>query len=618
VDIWRKENSQIVLACSRVMEKFIVSARKYRPQTFDTVVGQEHITTTLRNAIKNHQLAHAFLFCGPRGVGKTTCARILAKTINCENPAPDGEACNTCHSCVSFNEGTSLNIHELDAASNNSVDDIRSLVDQVRFAPQAGKYKVYIIDEVHMLSSSAFNAFLKTLEEPPSYAIFILATTEKHKILPTILSRCQIFDFKRITLQDTVDHLQGISNKEHIQADETALQLIAQKSEGCMRDALSILDKIVSFTSGHVTYENTIEHLNILDADYYFKLIDCMLNQDLAGAMLLYDDIDKKGFEGDMVLNGFAEFIRNLLICKDERVAGLLEVVESFKLRFTETAKRADTGYLVSALNILNEAEINYRAARNKRLHVELALIKLCYLGQALQITAGASGLDKKKLVDTARALPFRNIRPIAVTQPAAKLPAPAPEPVKEKGAKLTIETAAEIKPQADPRQKPVPASPAPANGNGRSKIGSLESLRQKIRLENCDEGVVADQPLEMAPLKKAWTQYISQLKTEKNPAWQSFEVAELVIKDPNCFEAVVNNNINHRFLEFERNKVSVYLQKELCNRQLQFGIVLQETDQPAHVQDLPLSSKEQYQKIIEQYPLVKELRDKLRLELDY
>ena len=279
------------------MEKFVVSARKYRPQTFDTVVGQEHITTTLRNAIRNQQLAHAFLFCGPRGVGKTTCARILAKTINCEHQTPDGEACNQCTSCVSFNNGTSMNIHELDAASNNSVDDIRSLVDQVRFAPQAGQYKVYIIDEVHMLSSAAFNAFLKTLEEPPPYAIFILATTEKHKILPTILSRCQIFDFKRITLQDTVDHLEGIAKKEQIKTQDTALQLIAQKSEGCMRDALSILDKIVSFTNGEVTYENTIEHLNILDADYYFKLIHCMLEQDLAGAMLLYDDIDKKGID---------------------------------------------------------------------------------------------------------------------------------------------------------------------------------------------------------------------------------------------------------------------------------------------------------------------------------
>src|SRR6476469_1802968 len=275
-------------------EKFVVSARKYRPQNFSTVVGQAHITTTLKNAINNNQLAHAFLFCGPRGVGKTTCARILAKTINCENKTKDGEACNTCNSCVSFDAGTSLNIHELDAASNNSVDDIRSLVEQVRFAPQAGKYKVYIVDEVHMLSSSAFNAFLKTLEEPPPYAIFILATTEKHKILPTILSRCQIFDFKRIINNDTVEHLQEIADKENIKTEKAALQVIAQKSEGCMRDALSILDKIVSFTNGEVTYQNILEHLNILDEDYYFKLLDSLQQQDLAGAMLLFDDINSK------------------------------------------------------------------------------------------------------------------------------------------------------------------------------------------------------------------------------------------------------------------------------------------------------------------------------------
>jgi len=348
------------------MDKFVVSARKYRPQTFDTVIGQTHITTTLKNAIKNNQLAHAFLFCGPRGVGKTTCARILAKTINCENRTPDGEACNKCNSCISFNEGTSLNIHELDAASNNSVDDIRTLVDQVRFAPQAGKYKVYIIDEVHMLSSSAFNAFLKTLEEPPPYAIFILATTEKHKIIPTILSRCQIFDFKRITLNDTVEHLQEICGKEDIKADKTSLQLIAQKSEGCMRDALSILDKIVSFSNGEVNYQNTLEHLNILDADYYFKLIECMQQQDLAGAMLLYDDINRKGFEGDMVLNGFSEFIRNLLVCKDEKSAELLEAVKGFRERYISMAKNISAAYLVSALNILNETEINYKAARKE------------------------------------------------------------------------------------------------------------------------------------------------------------------------------------------------------------------------------------------------------------
>ena len=605
------------------MEKFIVSARKYRPQAFDTVVGQGHITTTLKNAIKNHQLAHAFLFCGPRGVGKTTCARILAKTINCEKPSADGEACNQCHSCLSFNEGTSLNIHELDAASNNSVDDIRSLVEQVRFAPQAGKYKVYIIDEVHMLSQSAFNAFLKTLEEPPPYAIFILATTEKHKILPTILSRCQIFDFKRITLQDTVDHLQGIANKEHIKTEETALQLIAQKSEGCMRDALSILDKIVSFTNGEVTYENTIEHLNILDAEYYFKLMDCMLSQDLAGAMLLYDDINKKGFEGDMVLNGFSEFIRNLLICKDERVATLLEIVETFKQRYTETAKRADAGYLVSALNILNESEINYRAARNKRLHVELAVIKLCYLKQALELTANGASIDKKKLVETSRAVAFKAIQPIV--SPIKELKVSSPPLLAPTEAKLIIETKTEKKLVENSAKRHVETVQEPTvnyngnnKGNGKPKLGSLEALRQKIKEDNCTDEEIMDHPLELDKLKKAWQVFIGQLKENKNPAWTSFELAELKIKDANSFEAIVNNNIHQKFLEFERNKVSTFLQKELCNRQLQFNIKLIEGQQEKNTTDMPLSSREQYQKIIEQYPLVKELRDRLRLELDY
>jgi DNA polymerase-3 subunit gamma/tau len=609
------------------MEKFIVSARKYRPQTFDTVVGQDHITTTLKNAIKSGHLAHAFLFCGPRGVGKTTCARILAKTINCENPSKDGEACNECHSCRSFNEGTSMNIHELDAASNNSVEDIRSLVEQVRFAPQAGKYKVYIIDEVHMLSSAAFNAFLKTLEEPPSYAIFILATTEKHKILPTILSRCQIFDFKRITLQDTVDHLEGIANKEHIKVEETALQLISQKSEGCMRDALSILDKIVSFTNGEVTYENTIEHLNILDADYYFKLVECMLNQDLAGAMLLYDDIDKKGFEGDMVLNGFAEFIRNLLICKDERVAGLLEVVESFRQRYAETAKRTDAGYLVSALNILNEAEISFRSARNKRLHVELALIKLCYLHQAIELTSNGGTLDKKKVVDGPKSIAFRNITPLAqgIAQNITKT---TNAKDKKTEAKLIIETPTplptpmveEKKEVYKPPPPPVTAvetkSPAPTPVNGK-KISSLNALRQKIG-NGSGLDVIADKPLDDNSLKEAWDQFIINLKASKNPAWQSFETARLNIKDNNSFEAIVTNNINQKFLELERNKACEFLQAALQNRQLQFIIVLQEGVIEHIETDRPLSSKEQYQKIIEQFPLVKELRERLRLELDY
>ncbi|HEY1114306.1 MAG TPA: DNA polymerase III subunit gamma/tau [Chitinophagaceae bacterium] len=613
------------------MEKFIVSARKYRPQTFDTVVGQQHITTTLRNAIRSGHLAHAFLFCGPRGVGKTTCARILAKTINCENVSPEGEACNECHSCKSFNEGTSMNIHELDAASNNSVDDIRSLVDQVRFAPQAGKYKVYIIDEVHMLSSSAFNAFLKTLEEPPPYAIFILATTEKHKILPTILSRCQIFDFKRITLQDTVDHLKGIATKEGIKADETGLQLIAQKSEGCMRDALSILDKIVSFTNGEITYNNTLEHLNILDADYYFQLIDCMLQQDLAGAMLLYDDINKKGFEGDMVLNGFAEFLRNLLICKDPRVASLLEVVESFKKRYAETARKVEASYLVSALNLLNESEIHYKSARNKRLHVELALIKLCYLQQALEVTASGGGLEKTRIADSARPVAFKAIAPIAVkgvkAQEIKAQVKPAQKPVSEEP-KLIIETpkpktspvaVQEAQPSYSPPPAPTPAPPAPAakgNGSGK-KIGSLASMRQEASA-NYTGTVVVDKPLDMESLQKGWTAFIDHLKATRNPAWQSFEVSQLNILDAQSFEAVVGNNINQKFLELERNKASDFLKKELHNRMLQLIVTLVEAPQEEVAIERPLSSKEQYYLIAEEFPMVKELRERLGLNLDF
>src|SRR5690606_11727985 len=306
------------------MEKFIVSARKYRPQTFDSVIGQEHITTTLKNAIRNEQLAHAFLFCGPRGVGKTTCARILAKTINCDNRTEDQEACDQCASCLSFLNASSLNIHELDAASNNSVDDIRELVDHVRYMPQEGKYKVYIIDEVHMLSAQAFNAFLKTLEEPPPYAIFILATTEKHKIIPTILSRCQIFNFKRITINDTVEHLESICKKENIETDKAALQVIAQKSEGCMRDALSLMDKIVSFTNGNLEYSTTLEHLNILDEDYYFRLLDLMQEQNLPEVLLTFNDINRKGFDGEIFLVGFAEFFRNLLVSYDKKSLELL------------------------------------------------------------------------------------------------------------------------------------------------------------------------------------------------------------------------------------------------------------------------------------------------------
>ncbi len=606
------------------MDKFIVSARKYRPQLFDTVVGQEHITTTLRNAIKNHQLAHAFLFCGPRGVGKTTCARILAKTINCENQTKEGEACNECQSCVSFNEGTSLNIHELDAASNNSVDDIRTLVDQVRFAPQAGKYKVYIIDEVHMLSSSAFNAFLKTLEEPPPYAIFILATTEKHKILPTILSRCQIFDFKRITTADTVAHLQDICKKEHIKADKAALQVIAQKSEGCMRDALSIMDKIVSFTNGEVNYANTLEHLNILDADYYFKLLEGMQQQDLASVMLLFDDINRKGFEGDMLLNGFSEFIRNLLVCKDEKVAGLLEVVEGFREKYISTAKNVNTSWLISALNVLNEAEINFKQARNKRLHVELVLIKLTYLSQAIEIASGEPAA-KKKVTEPAKLVAFRKIVPFEAAGEATNIGSKTTgnrSTPSTGGARLIIE--APLDQQRNVKES-NPDSTAPPEKTAETKtaapgpkIKMLQNIRQQFAGKN-SETALAITPLEDKMLRDKWDEYAMMLREQKNPAVQSFDLAKLVIQDESSFQVCVHNNLEQKFIEQERLKLSDFLQQAFNNKKLLYSVIIDETIQALEEPgERPLNTREQFIKIAEQYPLVKELKDRLRLELDY
>ncbi len=588
------------------MEKFIVSARKYRPQNFSTVVGQEHITTTLKNAIKNSQLAHAFLFCGPRGVGKTTCARILAKTINCENLTKSAEACNECPSCVSFNEGGLMNIHELDAASNNSVDDIRSLVEQVRFAPQSGKYKVYIIDEVHMLSSSAFNAFLKTLEEPPSYAIFILATTEKHKILPTILSRCQIFDFKRITVNDTVEHLREICGKEEIKAEIPALQVIAQKSEGCLRDALSILDKIVSFTNKELSYHNTLEHLNILDADYYFKLIDCMLEQDLSGVLLLFDDINRKGFEGDLVLEGFAEFLRNLLVCKDPKVFKLLEVVESFTERYQTTATRVAAAYIISALNVLNEAEIGYKGARNKRLHIELALIKLCYLQQALQLSATEGGLAKKKLNETVTPLAFRSLRYIEIKKKEVKAP-PLPgegsdvSPAME-GAKLIIE---------DPVM--TIHCDIPASG-----LGALRKIRQQYSDSYGAAMAMVALTLTAEELQVAWNTFTSCLKEEKNPAAQSFERAALRVINNNLFEVVTGNNLEQKFIEQLRLRLCEHLQAWFNNKTLTYQLLIRDKSEHNEKPDTQLNSREQFQKMVEHYPLVKELKDRLRLELDY
>ncbi len=606
------------------MDKFIVSARKYRPQIFSTVVGQSHITTTLKNAIKNNQLAHAFLFCGPRGVGKTTCARILAKTINCENQTKDGEACNTCNSCISFDAGTSLNIHELDAASNNSVDDIRSLAEQVRFAPQAGKYKVYIVDEVHMLSASAFNAFLKTLEEPPPYAIFILATTEKHKILPTILSRCQIFDFKRITNNDTVEHLQEICEKEEIKADKAALHIIAQKSEGCMRDSLSILDKIVSFTNGEVTYANTLEHLNILDEDYYFRLLDHLLQQDLSSALLMYDEINRKGFEGDTVINGFAEFLRNLLVSSDAKVAMLLEVAEDFKQKYLQQAQKVPAAYIISALNILNEAEINYKQSRNKRLHVELTIIKLSYLQQALELVNNEGTVSKKKIVDGSktvafRALPIYNVKSELMI--SNKLIVPSDQPVAKvkppEGARLIIEEpSVKIEPSNRQPQTPIPKLQAtkPEQTTG---LGSLQKIRKQIAEQN-KNGFTEIKTITEEELHQVWGRFIETLKANnKHSAILHFKSAELRIIDNCCIGIITDSEIQKAFIEGERAVLIEHLQTYFNNRALVYQVTVVENEKDNKPHEKTLSRKEQYLKIIEEYPLVKELKERLKLELE-
>ena len=590
------------------MEKFIVSARKYRPQNFSTVVGQAHITTTLKNAINNNQLAHAFLFCGPRGVGKTTCARILAKTINCENKTADGEACNTCNSCVSFDNGSSLNIHELDAASNNSVDDIRSLVDQVRFAPQAGEYKVYIVDEVHMLSANAFNAFLKTLEEPPPYAIFILATTEKHKILPTILSRCQIFDFKRITTNDTVKHLREITNKENITAENAALHVIAQKSEGCMRDSLSILDKIVSFTGGQLTYSNTLEHLNILDEDYFFKLLQYTTEQKLTDALLLFDDINQKGFEGDTLLEGLIEFIRNLLVSKDVKAAILLEVAEDFRDKYLQAAKEISAGWMIAALNTVQEAALNYKLARNKRLCVEMVLIKLCYLNQAVELTeVNNDTLIKKKLVDTAKSVSFKGISFIKMKDAAIK-----ELPVK----KIDLPPTLTIK----LTEKQAPIVPveitnlAPPKKGG---FGSLEKIRARLLSETKQQNILL--ALNEENLQNAWKNYTAKLEAEKkHPSVTQFKAATLRIDDENHFTVITEGSLQQRFIETERSGLIEYLHKYFGNKLLKYSMEIQETNVTVADETKRLTSKQQYQLLIEKYPLIKELKDRLRMEIDY
>lgn len=499
------------------MENFIVSARKYRPTLFDSVVGQSHITTTLKNAIKSNHLAQAFLFCGPRGVGKTTCARILAKTINCQDLGADGEACGKCTSCHSFQENTSLTIHELDAASNNSVEDIRNLIDQVRYPPQNGKYKIYIIDEVHMLSAAAFNAFLKTLEEPPSYAIFILATTEKHKILPTILSRCQIFDFNRIQWKDMASHLSAIAEKEGITAEPAALELISIKADGGLRDALSMFDLNVTFsTDNSLRHADVLENLHILDSDYYFQLTDFFVHQNHTDALVLLDEIMRKGFDGQQFIAGLSEHFRNLLFAKDPKTLALMELSEENRVKFQAQSAKTSASFLLSAMNLCSQCEIHYKAAKNARLHVELTLMKINYLPSVYQPTASQPAVEGgagKKSESKPIAAAAVSAAPVAPTEPVIQaVPTEAPPVASTPVQAVPVQEIAPV--QTAPVQVvSAETSPKPTSHGLRSAKKVVSTGQAEHAAEVSALGNVRNEPFTFEELNLVWTQIAQEFK---------------------------------------------------------------------------------------------------------
>ena len=603
------------------MDNFIVSARKYRPATFQTVVGQLHITGTLKNAIKNNQLAQAFLFCGPRGVGKTTCARILAKTINCESLSPDAEACGVCHSCISFQNGNSFNIHELDAASNNSVEDIRSLIEQVRIPPQAGRYKIYIIDEVHMLSQAAFNAFLKTLEEPPNYAIFILATTEKHKILPTILSRCQIFDFNRIRVEDIAKHLAEIAHKEGIAYDEDGLHLIAQKADGGLRDALSMFDQIVSFSSKNVNYKSVIDNLNILDYDYYFKLTDAILSEDVANALLLFDEILSNGFDGNHFITGLASHFRNLLVCKDASTLKLLEVSEGIRQKYTIQSQLAPLSFLISALNISNQCDLNYKTSKNQRLQVELTLIKLCHIPAAVNLsTAGIPAMQdgqvKKKLNPVEEPLISEVTLPIQET--SIPIPAIVSEPITQE--LVVEEPAVSPSPEAMVEETAVKITiPKLSSGTNSPLIPNLNDLEANYsKKEEIQTTVMmGESKLEFSSdsMLKFWNAYAEKIKKEgKINIFTIMTANPPVLLDNFLIELLIENKIQEDLLSSEKVDLLNYLRVEMKN----FSIDLQTKYMEQTQKKRLYTSSDKYQHMLEKNPNLEEFKRRFNLDLDY
>jgi DNA polymerase-3 subunit gamma/tau len=586
------------------MDNYIVSARKYRPSTFRSVVGQKSLTTTLKNAIQSNKLAHAYLFCGPRGVGKTSCARIFAKTINCLNPTADGEACNACESCRAFNEQRSYNIHELDAASNNSVDDIRTLIDQVRIPPPIGKYKVFIIDEVHMLTTAAFNAFLKTLEEPPHHALFILATTEKHKVLPTILSRCQIYDFSRISIADMVEHLQYVSSQEGVTAEPEALNVIAQKADGGMRDALSIFDQVVSFTNGNITYQAVIDNLNVLDYEYYFRLTDAILSGNVRASLLILNEILGKGFDGQNIITGLAGHFRDLLVCRDESTLVLFEVGASIRERYKEMAKHCPDQLLFKAIELANTCDLNYRASRNKRLLLELTLIQLC---QLTQVAAD----DKKKAL----------IEPIAGTNPSSQAvisgkpqqPPQAPSVTAAAGAPQVMST---HMPSSVPAPPPSTA-PNPARRTARpmgismKEIGVEKPKQQTVQQATTNVKEVVT-PFDNDSLVREWDNYAATIDKKvylKNtminckPTLQENYYFEVAVHNPGQQEELINNAIH----------ILPFLRQHLTNSRIQMRVRIVEGNE----KHLAYTSTEKLELLMKINPTLGRLRDEFNLTLD-
>ncbi len=620
------------------MENYIVSARKYRPSTFESVVGQRALTTTLKNAIATQKLAHAYLFCGPRGVGKTTCARIFAKTINCMTPTADGEACNQCESCVAFNEQRSYNIHELDAASNNSVDDIRQLVEQVRIPPQIGKYKVYIIDEVHMLSASAFNAFLKTLEEPPRHAIFILATTEKHKILPTILSRCQIYDFNRISVEDTVNHLSYVASKEGITAEPEALNVIAMKADGGMRDALSIFDQVVSFTGGNITYKSVIDNLNVLDYEYYFRLTDCFLENKVSDALLLFNDILNKGFDGSHFITGLSSHFRDLLVGKDPVTLPLLEVGASIRQRYQEQAQKCPLPFLYRAMKLCNECDLNYRISKNKRLLVELTLIQVAQLTTEGDDVSGGRG-------------PKKTIKPVFTQPAAAQQPQVAsatqvqqaslhssPSSVTTQAANGTTaqhpQASAAVQPGASVSSGA--ASSAPSQGAGvaqtareERKIPVMKMSSLGVSIKNPQRDQVSQNatttyvPKVQQPeedfmfndrdLNYYWQEYAGQLPKEQDALAKRMQMLRpVLLNNSTTFEVVVDNEFAAKDFTALIPELQSYLRGRLKNSKVVMTVRVSEATETIR----PVGRVEKFQMMAQKNQALMQLKDEFGLEL--